>query len=63
MGRPEISYTEMNLLDWMPCLLRSLEIELFTLEMETLTPGQARKIEEYLRYAIVYGFEQGLKVQ
>ena len=58
----EISYTEMKLLDKLPNLLRALEVELHTLSIETLTPDQARKVEKYIEYGIVYGFEQGLNV-
>lgn len=59
----QTSYTEMKLLEAQPKLLRALEVELHTLVIEALTPMQARKVEEYIRYSIVYGFDQGLKVQ
>lgn len=57
----EISYTEMKLLDKLPKLLTALEVELHVLELPPLSPGQARKVEEYIEYAIVYGFDQGVQ--
>ena len=57
----EISYTEMRLLDKLPRLRIAMERELSELELPDLSPGQLRKVEQYIEYAIVYGFDQGLK--